>query len=64
MENQEKHFVKTSSEAIKSLVSKGVPGYTKKKKTKKKPQNKKKIVFEGLDEYTQITFVEDSREGF
>ena len=39
MENQEKHFVKTSSEAIKSLVSKGVPGYTKKKKTKKKPQN-------------------------
>ena len=37
MENQEKRFAKTSSQAIKSLVSRAVPGNTK--ENKKKTQN-------------------------
>ena len=54
MENQENRFAKTSSEAIKSLVSRAVLGNTK--------RNTKYVisVFEGLTEFTQISFVVDS----
>ena len=58
MENQENRFAKTSSEAIKSLVSRAVPGNTKKKNTKYAVN-----VFEGLAEFTQISFVADSSGG-
>ena len=50
MENQKNHFAKTSSQAIKSLVSGGVPKH-----------NYAVNVFEGLAEFTQILFVADLR---
>ena len=52
MANHENRFAKTSSEAIKSLVFRAVPGNTTKKK-----QNKIKYavnVFEGLAEFTGL----------
>ena len=57
MENKENHFAKTSSEAIKSLVSRAVPGNTKTKNTHTKYAVN---VFESLAEFTQISFVADS----
>ena len=57
MENQENRFVKTRSEAIKSLVSTAVPGNTK--KDTKYAVN----VFEGFAEFTQISFVANSSGG-
>mgnify|MGYP001795348441 CR=1 FL=1 len=55
MENQENCFAKTSSEAIKSLVSRAVLGNLKKNAVN---------IFEGLAEFTQISFAADSSEGY
>ena len=58
MENQKSVLLKTSSEAIKSLVSRAVPA-NKKKHTKYAVN-----VFQGLAEFTQISFVVVRAEGY